>query len=114
KPVSNASSCADTSARAVPESDGDLLALLVRSCRARGRAGDGPFVLVHRNGALGLRPELDGDVIDSVAEDARLDGQVAHALAEPFLTADGTALDHQAGRLAHSFEDADLRTQRIH
>src|ERR1051325_8620025 len=65
--------------------------------RPRG-AGDGadhrPVVLVDDHRLLRLRPEIDGNVVHTVAEDSRLDGQVAHALAEALLAADGAPLHH--------------------
>src|ERR1044071_5926551 len=47
------------------------------------RADDRPVVLVDRNRLLRLRPEINRDVVVAVAQDAGLDGQVAHALAQP-------------------------------
>src|SRR6266550_8519024 len=73
-----------------------------------------PVVLVHHYGTFGLGPQLDRDVVVTVAEDARFDGQVAHAFAETLFAANRTAFDDQSRRLAHSFKDADLRAERIH
>src|SRR5205814_9063278 len=69
-------------------------ALLGRPRRARDGADHGPVVLVHGHRALRLRPQLDGEVIVAVAEDARLDGQVAHALRSEEHTSELQSLRH--------------------
>src|SRR5215210_3501404 len=73
-----------------------------------------PVVLVHYHGTFGLGPQLDRDVVIAVAEDARFDGEVPHALAETLLASNRAALDDQSRRLSHSFKDADLRAERIY
>src|SRR5207245_3737406 len=84
-----------------------LHATLGRARGARDGSDDGPVVLVHDDRLLRLRPELARNVVVAVAEDARLDGQIAHALAEALLAANGAALHDHAGRLAHALVDAD-------
>src|SRR5207253_1551453 len=71
-------------------------------------------VLVDDHRLLRLRPEIDGDVVVAVAEDARLDGEIAHALAETFLAANRAPLDDHTRRFTYAVEDADLGTERIH
>src|SRR5947199_5330338 len=91
-----------------------LHATLGRARSPRDGSDDRPVVLVHDHGLLRLGPELDGDVVVAVAEDARLDGQIAHALAEAFLAADRAALHDDAGRLADALVDTDFCAQRIY
>src|SRR5579872_2640439 len=82
--------------------------------RCAGNGSDhGPVVLVHNHGSFRLRPKLNGDVVDAVAEDTRLDGQVAHAFAQALLSPNRAPLDHYASRLTHTLEYADLCTKRV-
>src|SRR5207245_1204519 len=60
----------------------NLRALLSGSRRAGNGADHRPVVFVHDHRTFGLRPQLDGEVVIPVAEDARFDGEVAHALAQ--------------------------------
>src|SRR5205807_2391009 len=82
--------------------------LLSRARGARDGADDGPVVFVHDHWFFRLRPQLDGEIVDPVTENARLDGQVAHALAEALPAADGTTLDDHAGRFPDTLVDADF------
>ena len=81
----------------------DAVLLLARQSRAVRVAHH-----VHDDRLLRFRPQVDRNVVVPVAENARLDGQVAHALAQPLFPADRAALDHHAGRFADSLKDADL------
>src|ERR1044071_4513070 len=87
---------------------------LRRPRRARDGADDGPVALVHDDRLLRFRPEIDRDVVVTVAEDARLDREITHALTEALLAANRAPLHQDAGALSDTVEDADLRTQRIH
>src|SRR4051812_42894407 len=84
---------------------------------ARG-AGDGadhrPVVLVHGDRLFRLGPEVDRDVVVAVAEDAGLDGQVAHRLAQPLLAPNGTPFDEHSRRLSHPLIDTDLGAKRVY
>ena len=107
--------CRDVeTARAIPLLRLLSRALLGRTRRARDRADDGPVVFVHHDRLLLFRPEVDGDVVVAVAENAGLDGQVAHALAEASLAANGRPLDDDSRRFPDSLKHADLRAERIH
>src|SRR5690349_8270669 len=51
--------------------------LLAGARRARDGADYRPVVFVHDDRLLRFRPEVDGDVVVAVAEDAGLDGEVS-------------------------------------
>src|SRR5262249_24471321 len=70
-----------------------LRALLGGSRRARNGADDRPVVFVHEDRAFRFRPQFEREVIVTVAKDARLDGQVAHALAKALLAPDCAAFN---------------------
>jgi hypothetical protein len=61
-----------------------------------------------------FRPKLDRDVVVTVTEDARLDGQIVHALADALLAADRASFHRHTRLHADALVDADLRAKRTH